>query len=144
MTPGFFQITLKVFLIRRADEPEFLVLKDSESQLGDLPGGRLAEQEIEEPFRDSIAREMREELGRIEYELTEDPLFYFPHRIRNGGYPALGIAFLARYKSGNIELSEEHDSAEWVGVKSYRPEILFTEHLLSAVRRFQNSFDLAR
>lgn len=142
MTPGFFQITLKVFLLRPGANPEFLVLRDRESQMGDLPGGRLSESEIYEPFKDAIAREMREELGEVAYRLAEEPAFYFGHRIRNGGHPALGIAFTAEYLGGEIALSDEHDWMAWVPAKTYVPAPLFQEHMLSAVLRFQNSFHL--
>lgn len=144
MTPGFFQITLKVFLHRNKAEPEFLVLRDKDSQVGDLPGGRLSEMEIYEPFKDSIAREMREELGDVSYKLVEEPAFYFGHRIRNGGHPALGIAFTAEYLGGEIRLSDEHDWMAWVPAATYAPAPLFEEHMLSAVLRFQNSFHLPR
>lgn len=143
MTPGFFQITLKVFLLRKASSgQEFLVLKDKDSQMGDLPGGRLAEPEIYESFSDAIAREMREELGAVEYRLREEPAFYFGHRIRNGGHPALGIAFTAEYLGGDIVLSDEHDWMSWVNLKDYDPRGLFQEHMLSAVLRFQNGLYL--
>jgi 8-oxo-dGTP diphosphatase len=144
MTPGFFQITLKVFLLRNGPTGrEFLVLKDKDSQMGDLPGGRLSESEIDEPFSRAIAREMREELGHLSYRLEEKPLFYFAHRIRNGGYPALGIAFAAEYETGEVTLSEEHDWMSWENVQTYKPEPLFQEHMLSAVLQFQNGLHLA-
>lgn len=143
MKPGFFQITLKVFLQRNGPGGrEFLILKDKDSQMGDLPGGRLAEEEIYQPFYDAIAREMREELGDVRYSLAEKPLFYFAHKIRNGGYPALGIAFAAEYLGGEIMLSDEHDYQSWESVQSYDPRALFQDHMLSAVLQFQNSFHL--
>ena len=144
MTPGFFQITLKVFLQRNASAGrEFLILKDKDSQMGDLPGGRLSELEIYDPFSAAIAREMREELGGVDYALEEKPLFYFAHKIRNGGHAALGIAFAAEYLGGEIVLSEEHDWLGWENVQSYNPRPLFQDHMLSAVLQFQNSFHLA-
>lgn len=67
MKPGFFQITLKVVLVKERD---FLVLRDAQTQQGDLPGGRLAQAEFYEPWADSLYRELREELGSsVQYTL---------------------------------------------------------------------------
>lgn len=134
MKPGFFQITLKVFLRKGG---AFLVLKDAESGFGDLPGGRLGQGEIYDPFPMCIDREIKEELGDIKYLLREKPLFYFPHRILNGGHEALGIAFLAEYQGGEIRLSEEHNQMSWENVEAYHPGELFKDHLLYAVEHFQ-------
>jgi hypothetical protein len=57
MTPGFFQISLKLFLMRG---DELLILRDRASKYGDLPGGRLGETEIYLPFPESLGREIRE------------------------------------------------------------------------------------
>ncbi|MBL8020206.1 MAG: NUDIX hydrolase [Leptospirales bacterium] len=139
MMPGFFQITLKLFLLRGQ---EMLILRDRDSQLGDLPGGRISADEIYQPFARSLAREIQEELGDIAYNLEPDPIFLFPHRIQNGNHPALGIAFMASFKSGNIVLSDEHDWMAWVDVQTYIPAPLFKEHLLDAVVQFQSRFDV--
>ncbi len=141
MTPGFFQISLKVFLMRGN---EMLILRDRSSQRGDLPGGRLGEVEIELPFEETVAREMREELGPdLRYSLIREPIFVFPHKMF-AGHPALGIAFLASYEGGPITLSEEHDWMDWVDARAYPPEPLFVAHLKDAVLRFQREFDLIR
>jgi len=141
MTPGFFQITQKVFLIRGDD---FLVLRDRKTQFGDLPGGRLAANEIYEPLEHAIAREMREELGNVDYRLQAEPAFLFPHRIQDGGHPALGIAYIAKYLGGDPTLSDEHDWMSWANIREYDPRPLFCEHMLDAVLRFQSSLHLAR
>lgn len=141
MTPGFFQITLKLFLLRGN---EMLILRDRDSQLGDLPGGRISAEEIYQPFASSLAREIHEELGNVEYSLEPEPIFLFPHRIQNGNHPALGIAFLGSFKGGKILLSDEHDWMDWVNVQTYTPAPLFKEHLLDAVVQFQSRFDVIR
>ncbi|MCE9598175.1 MAG: NUDIX hydrolase [Spirochaetia bacterium] len=141
MTPGFFQITLKLFLLRGE---EMLILRDRDSKLGDLPGGRLSAEEIYLPFSKPLAREIEEELGTLTYDLNPEPAFLFPHRIQNGNHPALGIAFIADYKTGRVQLSDEHDWMDWVNVRTFTPAPFFKEHLLDAVVRFQSGFDLIR
>lgn len=138
MIPGFFQITLKVFLV---SGDKFLILKDAEKQVGDLPGGRFGPGEIYLPWKDSISREMAEELGKnVRYDLSRDPIFLFPHRIVNGGHEALGIAYQARYLGGEIQISDEHDFMQWVDIDSYNPSPMFSDHMLEAVRRFQKAW----
>ncbi len=141
MKPGLFQITLKVFL---CSADRFLVLRDSAAGVGDLPGGRFGPGEIYRPWRESVERELSEELGatltagaRIESE----PLFYFPHFVSESGYEALGIAYRAQIHKADlqdaVQLSPEHDWFEWVSIADYKPDTLFVDHLLEAVREFQ-------
>lgn len=137
MTPALFEITLKVFLLR---DREFLALRDRKTGSGDLPGGRLSKGEIYRPWSEQVRRELHEELGdELVFELLDkDPLFIFPHFIEESGSEALGMAFRARYISGSIQLSAEHDYFEWVAMRSFEAGSLFKAHLAEAVRRFQN------
>jgi NUDIX domain len=142
LEPGWFQITLKVFLLREAPGgDQLLILKDAEKQIGDLPGGRIAVSELYTPWSDAVRREMSEELGDdLEYELVPEPIFFFAHLVENGGHPAIGFAYRARLKGGTVRLSAEHDWMQWVRLKTYRPDNLFTGHLALAVKRFQTEF----
>ena len=138
MEPGFFQITLKVFL-RRDDD--FLILRDRAQGDGDLPGGRISHAEFHKPWPECIRRELREELGpNTRYELNEEPIFLFPHYIRSAGADGLGVAHEARYLDGEIILSEEHDFFEWVSIGSYDPEPFFRDQMRDAVRRYQREY----
>ncbi len=135
MEPGFFQITLKVFL-RHGDA--FLVLRDRITQAGDLPGGRLSRSEFYGDWTAAIRRELREELGPdLACRLDEEPLFLFPHPIVSAGTDGLGVAYRAAYRGGPVRLSEEHDAYEWVPIATYDPSGFFTEPMARAVRRYQ-------
>ena len=153
MTPGVFQITPKVFL---CCGDRFLVLRDRKARVGDLPGGRFGAGEIYQPWADSVAREINEELGPVIAAATDiapEPLFYFPHFIQESGYEALGIAYRAQLRlaklpastlsereilNASVQLSDEHDWFEWVDIRAYDPGALFVDHLQAAVRRFQS------
>ena len=141
MKPGLFQITLKVFL---CSADRLLVLRDAAGGVGDLPGGRFGPGEIYRPWRDSVERELGEELGpdlAAGAQIDPEPLFYFPHFIAESGYEALGIAYRAELKSAElqdaVQLSPEHDWFEWVSIADYDPAALFVDHMLEAVRDFQ-------
>jgi 8-oxo-dGTP pyrophosphatase MutT (NUDIX family) len=135
MDPGFFQISLKIFLQR---EGSFLILRDRISQRGDLPGGRLSTAEFYGDWVACVHRELREELGpELSYELHPEPLFTFPHRILSAGTDALGVAYHALHTGGGLTLSDEHDQCTWVPVDGYDPTGFFHEHMAEAVRRFQ-------
>ncbi len=134
MNPAQFQITLKLFLIRNKS---LLVLRDRKSGLGDLPGGRLGEGEIFQPFTVSLAREVSEELGEdIEYRVSDEPAFLFPMKMWADGSEALGIAFIGFFDEGNIELSDEHDQMFWVDLDTWNPGGLFKDYMLDACHRF--------
>lgn len=135
MEPGFFQITLKVFLVK---DNQFLILRDAIAQTGDLPGGRLSQTEFYQSWNDAIRRELREELGpAVQYTLHESSLFHFPHRILSAQTDALGIAFRADYQAGLIQISDEHDYFAWVPLDSYDPTGFFAPSMAAAVRQFQ-------
>lgn len=133
--PGFFQITLKVMLIKGN---QFLILRDAIAQTGDLPGGRLAQTEFYQSWVDALRRELHEELGPdVQYTLHEEPLFHFPHRILSAQTDALGIVYRATYRGGNLQISDEHDDFAWVSLDTYDPTGFFSASMAAAIRRFQ-------
>lgn len=135
--PGSFQITLKLFLLR---EERFLVLEDSATGEGDLPGGRLNCGELYQPFEHSLAREVLEELGPIQYRLLADPVFIFPHFVAKDQKEALGIAFLGEYLDGEIHLSAEHNEFAWASVDN-PPDGFFVSYMKAAVQTFLSRKD---
>ena len=111
---AMFQISVKI-LLRNGNK---ILLTRSKKDI-DLPGGRIDVGEENMPFGDIIAREVREELGEdIKFRLG--PILFIHHigHTREEGW-ILNIVFDAEYVSGDIKLSEEHVSYEWVDGKSY-------------------------
>lgn len=113
--PAKFHVGLKVLLIN--DKGKFLLLKaisKSKAWHGtwDLPGGRINNDEIEIGFHKIVDREIKEEAGDIKYELRPDPV-----SLAKCAYPGDGerffILFEAKYISGDVKTSNEHDGYEW-------------------------------
>ncbi|MBK8399411.1 MAG: NUDIX domain-containing protein [Leptospiraceae bacterium] len=128
---GLFQITQKVF-IRNGNF--LLVMKDKKSGAGDLPGGRMNQDEFFEDWMDSLNRELEEELGsNFNVEINPNPIIVHKHLVNDGNHPCVIIGYDAVYKSGEISISDEHDFYKWVDISSYKPEELFSEYMLDAV-----------
>ncbi len=113
---GFFQITQKLFL-RKGDE--LLILRDRKSGLGDLPGGRMNEDEFFEDWNLSMKREIEEELGpQVRIKVFPKPLFVHKHKVNEGNFPCIIIAYHANFLGGEIILSDEHDYIAWKNVRT--------------------------
>ncbi|ANG99649.2 NUDIX hydrolase [Leptospira borgpetersenii str. 4E] len=135
---GFFQITQKLFL-RKGDE--LLILRDRKSGLGDLPGGRMNEDEFFEDWNLSIEREIEEELGpQIKIKVFPKPLFVHKHKVNEGNFPCIIIAYHANFLGGEIILSDEHDYIAWKNVRTFEPNPLFTEYMLDAVNLYLKEY----
>ncbi|MDX1958403.1 MAG: NUDIX hydrolase [Leptospiraceae bacterium] len=131
---GFFQITQKVF-IRKGDE--LLVMKDHKSGEGDLPGGRMDQDEFFSDWLESLQRELLEELGaEFKIKIYPDIFIVHKHRVNNGNHPCIIFGYKAEYVSGEIILSEEHDFYKWVDIKTYKPETLFSEYMLETMNEY--------
>ncbi|XDD50341.1 NUDIX domain-containing protein [Leptospira sp. WS92.C1] len=135
---GFFQITQKLFL-RKGEE--LLILRDRKSGLGDLPGGRMNENEFFEDWSLSMEREIEEELGpNVQIKVLPKPLFVHKHRVNEGNFPCIIIAYHADFIDGEIVLSDEHDYIAWENINSYDPSALFSEYMLDAVNLYLKEY----
>lgn len=122
---NFFEITVKAVVIN--DREEALLVKRPEANhhgagKWDFPGGKL---EAGENFEEGLEREIKEELG-IEVEVETILLVHdfgnkYDKEYAIGKEDLLiggkGLRFLARYKSGEIKLSHEHDEFEWLPIE---------------------------
>lgn len=128
---GFFQITQKVF-IRNGDY--LLVLKDKKSNAGDLPGGRMNQDEFFSDWMDSLKRELIEELGNeFSVDIDPKPILINKHLVTDGNHPCVIIGYNGIYKSGKITISDEHIFYKWVNVNTYDPKELFSEYMLDVM-----------
>ena len=118
------QVSLKV-LLRDGNK---VLLTRGEGGI-DLPGGRIDVGEENMPFGDVISREVREELGEdVKFSLGQ---ILFAHHLGYTKVPEgiVNIVFDAEYISGEIKLSDEHTSFDWVdgGVHEIQREDFFPE-----------------
>jgi 8-oxo-dGTP diphosphatase len=135
---GVFQITQKVFL---RDGEKLLVMRDKKSGCGDLPGGRMNEDEFFQNWKTSIERELFEELGpEVKYELEDKPFLVHPHRVILDDHPCIILGYRAKYLSGNIIMSDEHDYMNWVNPKDFDMSSLFSEYMLEALNIYKKEY----
>lgn len=138
MNHGFFQITQKAF-IRKGDY--LLVLRDRKSGEGDLPGGRMTQDEFFQDWILSLKREIREELGE-DFQIVIHPeiILVHKHLVNLGNHPCVIFGYHANYVSGELRISEEHDYFSWVNVHTFQPDSLFSEYMLEAVKIYLDRF----
>jgi 8-oxo-dGTP diphosphatase len=135
---GFFQITQKAF-IRKGDL--LLVMRDKKSGEGDLPGGRMNQNEFFENWIDSLKRELEEELGTsMILKISEDVVLIHKHRVNLGNHPCVILGYDCEYISGEINISDEHDFFEWVDIKTFKAETFYSEYMLEAVSKYLSRF----
>ncbi|MFY9462696.1 MAG: NUDIX domain-containing protein [Candidatus Sungiibacteriota bacterium] len=116
---GVFQVGLKI-LLRKGDKVLLLRMNDDDNWL-DLPGGRIDNVEYRTPLEKIIAREVREELGpKVKYVLGK-ARFHFRRLRRKGANPAFVflVVYDAQWKAGEVKLSSEHSSYEWIDPKTH-------------------------
>jgi len=155
-----FEISQKVILYNPQDK-KFLITKDerpSEASekygVWEVPGGRMNEGEKTEQ---AIAREIKEELGEdVQYEIINANLGHTIHYFTE--QPSRAVLFvLAKYKGGEIALSEENSEFYWNTIeevessKEYFPWLkgvirnaanyLRNEELLNDLKRCQADFE---
>lgn len=134
---GSFQITLKILLW---DKNFFLYLKDKVSNTGDLPGGRIYQNELYQ-FEEALKREIQEELGDIQYEIHPDPVFAFPHFIQKDKKDAIALLFSGKYLGGQISLSEEHSEYKWIH-KNEKLEKYFSGTFLEGLNKYFKKYEI--
>jgi 8-oxo-dGTP diphosphatase len=113
-----FYVTQKAFINKNG---QILILNDPTLGL-DLPGGKI--QEGETDLIASLKREVEEETN-LEIEVISPFItWYFkvPDNIehRNVGKIVFVVGYKCKYLSGELKLSEEHDSFTWVNKDNYK------------------------
>lgn len=107
-----YQITVKALLFR---DGKLLVLTSPDGYL-DFPGGRVDASEQHLTWEESLAREIREELGEAVRIRVGETAFVTKRAYTLSGtsHYVAAIYFNAEYTDGEIALSDEHSHAEWV------------------------------
>lgn len=143
----WYQVSLKLLL--KNEKGECLVLKcrddGSMSDYHDLPGGRIAAVEKDLPLSEIIKREIAEELGtEFKYALKSTK----PAAIGRHSYPSkrleqvvnlLLVLFEAEYIRGEIKISDEHQSYEWVKLTAKNLNRYFVRGPLELMQNYFSS-----
>lgn len=135
MQYGLFWVSLKVILKNQKNEVLGLEAQLNGSIPGfyDLPGGRVDNHEVREPFPKLIDRELKEEVGNIEYKLNPKPVFAQTWDVKDGKLVAY-VYYEAEYLSGDIIISNEHLSSKWIPLSPETIEQHFTSFHKNALQ----------
>lgn len=141
-----FQVSLKLILVN--DKKQILGLKVSNvsyfAGFYDLPGGRIDVDEVSFDFVKILKRELKEEIGNLKIEIMEKPItavkYLVPGKFTASkkDKPLLYIFFVAKYISGKINLSWEHEGYEWLDVNQKNVSKYFFKNYLGGVQQYLN------
>ena len=136
---ALFFVSLKIILRNHDGSILLLKLPPTSAMAGyyDLPGGRIRRGEEKIPFQDIIAREIREEIGNITFQLHEIPVatsrhFYVSQKTLKE-QNLFWIFFEAQYLDGKIEVSNEHTKSEWVKITKENVDEYFIKGVLEGM-----------
>lgn len=110
MTKGIFGVATKA-IIKNSDGKYLILMKSSKEDINpntyDIPGGRLS---FGEKPEEAVIREVLEETG-----LNVKPTRVFEAwTFTKEDFQLFGVNYLCEFIDGEVKLSEEHDSANWV------------------------------
>ncbi len=140
----FYQISLKLILKNKKGEVLILkaVPKGSYAGYYDLPGGRIDTDEFGVPFPEIIKREVKEELGNIKFKLKPVPVAIGRHlilaRLTSAGKDIhiFHVFFEAKYLSGKIKISPEHEGLKWIKLSNKNLSELFRSGILEGMKMY--------
>lgn len=143
----YYQLSLKVIMKNNKGEILSLGTPNNSSYAGfyDFPGGRIEKQEFTTPLTDVLKREVKEEIGNIEYKLNPIPVSVGRHILKTkiSGLAEykhiLYLFFEAHYISGDIIISNEHTGYKWFDMEKVEPEQLFKSGNLEGVNMYLNA-----
>jgi len=140
----FYQVSLKAILKNEKGEVLVLggLLGGSLEGFYDLPGGRIDKNEFTVPLPVIMAREIKEEIGDIEFSLNETPVAVGRHLLKahisfeSEDTHVLYLFFEAQYISGEIKISAEHNSFKWLNLNAIKPEDYFASGILEGIKMY--------
>ena len=136
----WYQVSLK--LILKNKKGEVLVLKTLETGnfagYHDLPGGRIDTDELSVPFEDILKREVREEVGDIDFRMHLTPVAIARASFirREKDIRILYLFFEANYIDGNVTISNEHADYLWVDLNIINPTTYFLPGIREGIEMY--------
>lgn len=140
----FYQVSLKAILKNEKGEVLMLGGLDGGSFEGfyDLPGGRIDKNEFVVPLSEIMSREIKEEVGDIEFSLSEAPVAVGRHLLKahisyeSEDTHVLYLFYEARYIGGEIKTSAEHNSFKWLNLEGVELEKYFKSGILEGMKMY--------
>jgi 8-oxo-dGTP pyrophosphatase MutT (NUDIX family) len=142
--PDFYQVSLK--LILKNNNNEILLMKalpkDTYGGFYDFPGGRVDMDEFSIPLPEVLKREVREEIGEVDYKLNPIPVAVARHLIpanisvHKRDVHVLYLLYEGTYSKGDITISHEHTGHEWVDLTKEDPEKFLKSGNLEGVKMY--------
>lgn len=136
---ALFFVSLKIILRNQDGAILLLKLPPTSAMAGyyDLPGGRIRKGEEKAPFLDIVAREIKEEIGNITFQLQEIPVavsrhFYISKKTHTE-HDLFWVFFEARYIDGKIKVSDEHTQYEWIHITEDNIDKFFVKGALEGM-----------
>lgn len=109
----------------------------------DLPGGRIDVDEFQKPIEEILKREVSEELGDVEVFINQTPVAMGRHLIlkhhtsaKIKDIPVMYIFFEAEILSGEINVSNEHQSLKWIDLTEQEINKYFISGLLEGLKMY--------
>lgn len=140
----WYQISLK--LILKNNKGEVLTLKAPEigniAGYYDLPGGRIDTDEFSVSFEDILRREIKEEIGDIDFHMRIAPVAVSRASFISGDKD-IRICYLffeGEYISGDVMISNEHAGYAWIHLNTINPAIYFMPGIREGIRAYMNGF----
>ena len=143
----FYQISLK--LIMTNNRGQVLGLKGIKGGVYenyyDLPGGRINTTELKTPIAVILKREIREEIGNVKYRFDIKPVAFGRHLssskkvVINNKKRRVNVFYLcfeARYTSGKIKISFEHEGFAWLNLNKVNLKKYFKSANLEALKMY--------
>lgn len=144
---AFSQISLKAII--KNEEKQVLMLKsDPEGAFKghyDLPGGRINDSEFEtQSFQEVLLREIKEECGpNFEVQILSDKPVAISkwkmHRKNGEIMYVLYIFFEAKYLSGEVKMSDEHQAVSWEKITKENASTYFYGSILDGIDMYMTT-----
>ncbi len=140
----FYQISLKLILNNSKGKTLLMKAQNKDTYAGfyDFPGGRINVDEFEVPLPDIVRREVREEIGDVEYTLNTHPVAVARHLIPahisvlKRDVRVLYLLYEGIYTGGEVRVSYEHTGFEWMDLMNIELEKYLKSGNLEGVRMY--------
>ncbi|MBI5467165.1 MAG: NUDIX domain-containing protein [Candidatus Kerfeldbacteria bacterium] len=140
----FYHVSLKLFLKNASGQTLILAAGTTGSYAGyfDVPGGRVDDSEFTTPLIEIVKRELREECGLTDVTIRPNPVAYGRHLVPgrqeqlDHDVHVLYLFFEGTLHSGQVKLSHEHTSFQWIDLETLDLEQYFTSGILEGVRMY--------